>query len=93
MKKIIYRIFKNSVWSRYNCIKQKQIKRLNAVILAREEMNRWWDIPYTWQRSSISKILCFPKNSYIDKDFYYYIGNNKNPYNLITKHLPLDWYK
>jgi len=93
MKNIFYIIFKNSIWSRYNCIKQKQKKRLKAVILAREEMNRWWDIPFSWQQPRISTILCFPRNNYIDKDFYYYIKNDKNPYNLITKHLPLNWYK
>ncbi len=64
MKKLFFILFKRKVFNRFSSIKTKQNMRLNAVIEARNELNKWSDIPYSWQKGSIGKTLHYPKNTY-----------------------------
>ena len=57
MKKLYYRIFKSKVYFRLTSIKKKQAKRMENLLEVKRQLNKWYDIPITWQLEGLCKIL------------------------------------
>lgn len=57
MKKLYYRFFKSKVYTRFTSIKKKQAKRMENLLEVKRRLNKWHDIPITWQLEHLCKIL------------------------------------
>lgn len=57
MKKLFYRIFKSKVYFRFTSIKKKQAKRMENLLEVKRQLNKWYDIPISWQLEGLCKTL------------------------------------
>ena len=92
MKKFFYRLFKFPVYKRWYIIKTAQEIRLLKVQIAINELATWEDWPLKYQREPISKILNYPKGSYITIEFLTSLIIYRDSPETLAKNLPLSWY-
>lgn len=62
MKKLLFKIFKSSVYKRAVRIKAKQVARVERVKEVVKELRKWDDIPLSWQFTSLCSKLKIKPN-------------------------------
>lgn len=88
MKKIIYRIFKPSVCKRSYELKRKQNERLQRVEEVMDYLNKWDDIPISWQFTLLCDKLKIKPNQ-AAKDFIYGLNFGRIDAEKEARKLPL----
>jgi hypothetical protein len=63
IKRIYYKLFKPEVFLAAVAFQGKLKARLKRINTAIQKLNKWSDIPFTYQNSSIARVLGFPEDS------------------------------
>lgn len=79
-------------------IQHKQELRLQAVKKARKELRDWSDIPFSWHKGSIARILHYPENEYPSDSFLYALAGSFAPMviwrdEVLARAIPLKWFE